>query len=46
MATKLFTQQVVGTRFAYYTEEEIRRLSVARIINPQTFDQFGHIAPG
>lgn len=38
MAARLLTQQVVGVSFAFYTDEEIRKLSVKAITNPQTFD--------
>ena len=42
MATRLLTHQVVGTTFAFYEDDEIRRLSVKKITNPQTFDTFNH----
>jgi DNA-directed RNA polymerase beta' subunit len=44
MAARLLTQQVVGTSFAFYTDDEIRRISVKRVTNPQTFDAFNHPA--
>jgi DNA-directed RNA polymerase I subunit RPA1 len=46
MAFRLFTQQVVGTSFAFFSEEEVRRLSVKRITNPQTFDTFNRPTEG
>ena len=35
MAVRLLTNQVVGTSFSFYTEEEIVKLSVTKIVNPQ-----------
>lgn len=43
---RFLTQQVVGTSFSFYTDEEIRRISVKRITNPQTFDSFNHATEG
>jgi DNA-directed RNA polymerase I subunit RPA1 len=42
MAARILTQQVVGTSFAFYTDEEIKRLSVKRVTNPVTFDTYAH----
>lgn len=42
----LLIQQVVGARFSFYSDAEIRRLSVKQIVNPQTFDQYGHATVG
>jgi hypothetical protein len=41
-ASRYLTQQVVGTSFRFYTEEEVRRISVKRVTNPVTFDSFNH----
>jgi hypothetical protein len=38
MASRLQTLQVVGASFAFYTDEEIKRVSVVAITNPSTFD--------
>lgn len=46
MALRLLTQQVVGTSFSFYTEDEIRALSVKQITNPQTFDTFNRPTEG
>lgn len=45
-ALKLLTQQVVGTSFAFYTEDEVRALSVKQVTNPQTFDSFNRPTEG
>ena len=45
-ALRLLTQQVVGTSFSFYTEDEIRALSVKQITNPQTFDTFNRPTEG
>lgn len=44
-ASRILTQQVVGTTFAFYTDDEIRRLSVKKLTNPMTFDNFGRPTP-
>jgi hypothetical protein len=35
MASRLLTQTVVGTSFSFYTDDEVRRLSIKAITNPQ-----------
>jgi hypothetical protein len=35
MAVRLQTHSVVGTSFQFYSDEEIRKLSVKAITNPQ-----------
>ena len=37
MAARLLREQVIGLSFSYYDEDEIRRSSVKRITNPNTF---------
>ena len=46
MSEGLLTQQVVGARFSFYSDAEIRKLSVKQISNPQTFNKFGHATLG
>lgn len=45
MASRLLTTDVVGSGFAFYTDEEVRRMSVKQVTNPQTFDSFGRATP-
>ena len=35
MAVRLLTNEVVGTSFSFYSDEEIVKLSVKQITNPQ-----------
>ncbi|KAG1672823.1 hypothetical protein FOA52_004627 [Chlamydomonas sp. UWO 241] len=37
-AKELTTRQIVGVRFGFYTDEEVRKLSVKRIVSPLIFD--------
>ena len=46
MSSRLLTHTVTGASFAFYSEEEIRRLSVKRITNPNPFDAFNHPSAG
>ena len=41
MASRILTDQVTGTSFHFYSDDEIRRLSVRRITNAMTYDSFG-----
>ncbi len=45
MASRFLTEAVVGTSFRFYTDDEVRRLSVKRVTNPVTFDAFNHATP-
>jgi DNA-directed RNA polymerase I subunit RPA1 len=42
---RLLTSSIVGAGFSFYSDDEIRRMSVKRLTNPQTFDSFGHPTP-
>lgn len=46
MATRLLNNCIVGTSFSFFTDEEVRRLSVKRVTNPMTFDAHNHPLPG
>ncbi len=46
MAVRFLTEQVVGTSFRFYNDDEIRRMSVKRVTNPITFDSFNHPTEG
>lgn len=46
MASRLLTRAVEGCSFAFFTDDEIRKISVKRITNPNTFDAFNHPTPG
>lgn len=46
MAQRLLTEEVVGARFAFYEADEVRRLSVKRIVQAQTFDMFAQPTVG
>lgn len=45
-AVGLLTQQVVGASFGFYSDAEVRKLSVKQIVNPLTFDEFNHATAG
>jgi DNA-directed RNA polymerase I subunit RPA1 len=45
MAVRFLTEQVVGTSFRFYTDDEVRKLSVRRVTNPVTFDTFNRPTP-
>ena len=42
MSQRFLTETVIGTSFSFFTDDEVRRMSVCRITNPVTFDQFNH----
>lgn len=42
MSQRFLTETVVGTSFSFLTDDEVRKMSVCRITNPVTFDQFNH----
>ncbi len=42
MTSRFLTEQIIGTSFRFYTDDEIRKISVKRITNPTTFDTFNH----
>lgn len=46
MAVRLLTHSIVGTSFQFFSDDEIRRLSVKQVTNPQTFDTFGKPVAG
>jgi DNA-directed RNA polymerase beta' subunit len=46
MAAGLLSQQIIGARFSFYSDADIRRLSVKQIVNPITLDAFGHATAG
>lgn len=40
MSARVLRQEIVGASFSVYTSDEIRRISVKRLTNPNTFDSF------
>ena len=46
MAARFLTHHVGGTSFSFYTDEEVRRVSVRRVSSAVTFDAFGHPTAG
>jgi hypothetical protein len=45
MWSPLLSSAITGTSFAFYTDEEVEKISVKQITNPQTFDSYGRPTP-